>query len=154
MAHAARVPILPIAFDAERRAIRLFAPFTTSGDYDGPAAPACDFRRNPGSAVLGFGLGVAHQQAFDLRRCKAALDQVTALRDGHVHLFRSGELRHALGAHALGDMAEVARIWSVFLGEFGRRAGCATGRLAVRSSRPRRQAHEGLGCAAKRHAGA
>ena len=34
MAHAARVPILPIAFDAERRAIRLFAPFTTSGDYD------------------------------------------------------------------------------------------------------------------------
>ena len=34
MAHAARVPILPIAFDAERRAIRLFATFTTSGDYD------------------------------------------------------------------------------------------------------------------------
>lgn len=33
MAHAARVPILPIAFDAERRAIRLFAPFETSGDY-------------------------------------------------------------------------------------------------------------------------
>lgn len=34
IAHAARVPILPIAFDGERRAIRLFAPFTTSGDYD------------------------------------------------------------------------------------------------------------------------
>lgn len=34
MAHAARVPILPIAFDADRRAIRLFAPFETSGDYD------------------------------------------------------------------------------------------------------------------------
>jgi 1-acyl-sn-glycerol-3-phosphate acyltransferase len=34
MAHAARVPILPIAFDAELRAIRLFAPFETSGDYE------------------------------------------------------------------------------------------------------------------------
>jgi len=34
MAHAAHVPILPIAFDGERRAIRLFAPFETSGDYD------------------------------------------------------------------------------------------------------------------------
>jgi len=34
IAHAARVPILPIAFDGERRAIRLFAPFETSGDYD------------------------------------------------------------------------------------------------------------------------
>jgi 1-acyl-sn-glycerol-3-phosphate acyltransferase len=34
IAHAARVPILPIAFDGERRLIRLFAPFDTSGDYD------------------------------------------------------------------------------------------------------------------------
>jgi 1-acyl-sn-glycerol-3-phosphate acyltransferase len=34
MAHAARIPILPVAFDGERRAIRLFAPFETSGDYD------------------------------------------------------------------------------------------------------------------------
>ena len=34
IAHDARVPILPIAFDGERRAIRLFAPFETSGDYD------------------------------------------------------------------------------------------------------------------------
>jgi 1-acyl-sn-glycerol-3-phosphate acyltransferase len=34
IAHAAHVPILPIAFDGERRAIRLFAPFDTSGDYD------------------------------------------------------------------------------------------------------------------------
>ena len=34
IAHAARVPILPIAFDGERRAIRLFAPFEASGDYD------------------------------------------------------------------------------------------------------------------------
>lgn len=33
MAHAARVPILPFAFDGERRAIRIFAPFETSGDY-------------------------------------------------------------------------------------------------------------------------
>jgi hypothetical protein len=34
MAHAADVPILPVAFDGERRAIRLFAPFETSGDYE------------------------------------------------------------------------------------------------------------------------
>ena len=34
IAHAARAPILPVAFDGERRAIRLFAPFETSGDYD------------------------------------------------------------------------------------------------------------------------
>ena len=33
MAHAAGVPILPIAFDGARRAIRLFAPFEPSGDY-------------------------------------------------------------------------------------------------------------------------
>ena len=34
MAHAAGVPIMPIAFDGARRAIRLFPPFETSGDYD------------------------------------------------------------------------------------------------------------------------
>ena len=34
IAHDARVPILPIAFDGERRAILLFAPLETSGDYD------------------------------------------------------------------------------------------------------------------------
>ena len=34
IAHDARVPILPIAFDGEQRAIRVFAPFETSGDYD------------------------------------------------------------------------------------------------------------------------
>ena len=34
IAHAAGVPILPAAFDGERRAIRLFAPFRTSGDFD------------------------------------------------------------------------------------------------------------------------
>ncbi len=34
IAHAARVPILPIAFDGEHRLIRLFPPFETSGDYD------------------------------------------------------------------------------------------------------------------------
>jgi 1-acyl-sn-glycerol-3-phosphate acyltransferase len=34
IAHAARVPILPIAFDGERRAIRLFAPLETNGDYE------------------------------------------------------------------------------------------------------------------------
>ena len=34
IAHEARVPILPIAFDGEHRVIRLFAPFETSGDYD------------------------------------------------------------------------------------------------------------------------
>ena len=34
IAHAARVPILPVAFDGERRAIRIFPPFETSGDYD------------------------------------------------------------------------------------------------------------------------
>jgi 1-acyl-sn-glycerol-3-phosphate acyltransferase len=34
IAHAAGVPILPIAFDGEHRVIRLFAAFRTSGDYD------------------------------------------------------------------------------------------------------------------------
>jgi 1-acyl-sn-glycerol-3-phosphate acyltransferase len=34
IAHEAGVPILPIAFDGERRTIRVFAPFVTSGDYD------------------------------------------------------------------------------------------------------------------------
>jgi 1-acyl-sn-glycerol-3-phosphate acyltransferase len=34
IAHAAGVPILPAAFDGERRAIRLFPPFETSGDFD------------------------------------------------------------------------------------------------------------------------
>jgi 1-acyl-sn-glycerol-3-phosphate acyltransferase len=34
MAHAARIPILPIAFDGKRRAIRLFAPLETSGDFE------------------------------------------------------------------------------------------------------------------------
>jgi 1-acyl-sn-glycerol-3-phosphate acyltransferase len=34
IAHAARAPILPVAFDGARRAIRLFAPFETSGDYE------------------------------------------------------------------------------------------------------------------------
>jgi len=34
IAHNARAPILPIAFDGEHRVIRLFAPFETSGDYD------------------------------------------------------------------------------------------------------------------------
>jgi 1-acyl-sn-glycerol-3-phosphate acyltransferase len=34
MAHAARIPILPIAFDGQRRAIRLFAPLETSGDFE------------------------------------------------------------------------------------------------------------------------
>jgi 1-acyl-sn-glycerol-3-phosphate acyltransferase len=34
MAHAAGVPIIPIAFDGGRRAIRVFALFHTSGDYD------------------------------------------------------------------------------------------------------------------------
>jgi len=38
IAHAARTPILPVAFDGERRAIRLFAPFETSGDYDADLA--------------------------------------------------------------------------------------------------------------------
>jgi 1-acyl-sn-glycerol-3-phosphate acyltransferase len=33
IAHAAGVPILPIAFDGGRRTIRLFAPIETSGDY-------------------------------------------------------------------------------------------------------------------------
>jgi len=35
IAHAARVPILPIAFDGERRTIRLFPPVETSGDHIG-----------------------------------------------------------------------------------------------------------------------
>ena len=35
IAHAARAPILPAAFDGSRRAIRLFPPFETSGDYEG-----------------------------------------------------------------------------------------------------------------------
>jgi len=38
IAHAARVPILPIAFDGEHRVIRLFAPFDTTGDYDADVA--------------------------------------------------------------------------------------------------------------------
>jgi 1-acyl-sn-glycerol-3-phosphate acyltransferase len=33
IAYAARVPILPIAFDGAHRTIRLLAPFETSGDY-------------------------------------------------------------------------------------------------------------------------
>jgi 1-acyl-sn-glycerol-3-phosphate acyltransferase len=33
IAHAARVPILPVAFDGAHRTIRLLAPFETSGDY-------------------------------------------------------------------------------------------------------------------------
>ena len=33
IAHAAHVPILPIAFDGERRTIRLFPPVETSGDH-------------------------------------------------------------------------------------------------------------------------
>lgn len=33
IAHAARVPILPVAFDGARRTIRLFAPVETTGDY-------------------------------------------------------------------------------------------------------------------------
>jgi 1-acyl-sn-glycerol-3-phosphate acyltransferase len=33
IAHAAGVPILPIAFDGQRRTIRLLAPVETSGDY-------------------------------------------------------------------------------------------------------------------------
>ena len=38
IAHAARVLILPIAFDGEHRVIRLFAPFNTTGDYDADVA--------------------------------------------------------------------------------------------------------------------
>ena len=34
IARAARAPILPVAFDGGRRAIRLFAPFQTSGNYE------------------------------------------------------------------------------------------------------------------------
>jgi 1-acyl-sn-glycerol-3-phosphate acyltransferase len=34
IAHAASVPIIPIAFDGGRRAIRVFPLFQTSGDYD------------------------------------------------------------------------------------------------------------------------
>jgi 1-acyl-sn-glycerol-3-phosphate acyltransferase len=34
IAHAAGAPIFPVAFDGERRAIRLFAPFETTGDYE------------------------------------------------------------------------------------------------------------------------
>jgi len=34
MAHTAGVPIVPIAFDGERRVIRLFPPFQTSGSYE------------------------------------------------------------------------------------------------------------------------
>src|SRR5262245_27013717 len=34
IAHAAGVPIFPIAFDGEHKVIRLFAPFRTTGDYD------------------------------------------------------------------------------------------------------------------------
>jgi 1-acyl-sn-glycerol-3-phosphate acyltransferase len=35
IAHAARAPILPVTFDGRSRAIRLFPPFETSGDYEG-----------------------------------------------------------------------------------------------------------------------
>ena len=34
IAHEARVPILPIAFDGEHRTIRVFPPFQPTGDYD------------------------------------------------------------------------------------------------------------------------
>src|SRR5262249_57685891 len=34
IAHAARAPILPVAFDGGARAIRLFPMFETSGDYE------------------------------------------------------------------------------------------------------------------------
>jgi len=34
IAHAARAPIFPVAFDGERRAIRFFPTFETSGDYE------------------------------------------------------------------------------------------------------------------------
>jgi len=34
MAYASGVPILPVAFDGGRRAIRFFPPFVPSGDYD------------------------------------------------------------------------------------------------------------------------
>lgn len=34
IAHAARAPIMPVVFDGARRAIRLLAPFETSGDYE------------------------------------------------------------------------------------------------------------------------
>jgi len=34
IAHDARVPIVPIAFDGEHRAIRVFAPLATTGDYE------------------------------------------------------------------------------------------------------------------------
>ena len=34
IAHAARVPILPVVFDGARRAIRFLPPFETSGDYE------------------------------------------------------------------------------------------------------------------------
>jgi len=33
IAHAARVPILPVAFDGAQRTIRIFAPVETTGDY-------------------------------------------------------------------------------------------------------------------------
>ena len=35
IAHAAGAPILPVALDGARRAIRLFPPFDTSGNYEG-----------------------------------------------------------------------------------------------------------------------
>jgi 1-acyl-sn-glycerol-3-phosphate acyltransferase len=35
IAHGARTPILPVALDGARRAVRLLAPFETSGDYEG-----------------------------------------------------------------------------------------------------------------------
>jgi len=38
IAHAARAPILPVAFDGGRRAVRLFPPFETSGDYEADLA--------------------------------------------------------------------------------------------------------------------
>jgi len=34
IAHATRAPILPVAFDGGRRAVRLFPAFETSGDYE------------------------------------------------------------------------------------------------------------------------
>jgi len=34
IALAAKVPILPVAFDGGRKAVRLFAPFVPGGDYD------------------------------------------------------------------------------------------------------------------------
>jgi len=38
IAHAARVPIVPVALDWELRAIRILAPFVTTGDVEGDIA--------------------------------------------------------------------------------------------------------------------